>query len=47
LLQQSEYDDPEMTLALIKHGAQYEKANDGTDALYYAKEKVILSPLSY
>jgi uncharacterized protein len=40
LLQQSEYDDPEMTLALIKHGATIsEKANDGTDALYYAKRK--------
>lgn len=40
LLQQSEYDDPEMTLALIKHGAIIsEKANDGTDALYYAKRK--------
>jgi ankyrin repeat protein len=40
LLQQSEYDDPEMTLALIKHGAIIsEKAMDGTDALYYAKRK--------
>jgi len=40
LLQQSETDDPEMTLALIKHGAIVsEKAQDGTDALYYAKEK--------
>ena len=40
LLEQSETDDPEMTLALIKHGANVsEKAQDGTDALYYAKEK--------
>jgi len=40
LLEQSETDDPEMTLALIKHGAIVsEKAPDGTDALYYAKEK--------
>jgi serine/threonine-protein phosphatase 6 regulatory ankyrin repeat subunit A len=40
LLQQSENDDPEMTLALIKHGAiTSEKAIDGTDALYYAKRK--------
>ena len=40
LLEQSETDDPEMTLALIKHGGNVtEKAQDGTDALYYAKEK--------
>jgi len=40
LLQQSETDDPDMTLALIKHGAKVsEKAIDGTDAIYYAKRK--------
>ena len=40
LLEQSETDDPEMTLALIKHGAIVsEKDQDGNDALYYAKEK--------
>ncbi len=40
LLQQSETDDPEMTLALLKHGARAsDKAIDGTDALYYAEEK--------
>lgn len=40
LLEQSETDDPEITLALIKHGAFVsQKAQDGTDALYYAKEK--------
>lgn len=40
MLQQSENDDPEMTLALIKHGAVVsEKANDQTDALYYALRK--------
>jgi ankyrin repeat protein len=40
LLEQSETDDPEMTMALIKHGARVaDKAIDGTDALYYAKEK--------
>jgi uncharacterized protein len=41
LLQQSEAtDDPEMTLALIDHGAVVtEKAPDGTDALYYAQRK--------
>jgi uncharacterized protein len=40
LLQQSESIDPEMTLALINHGARVaDKAPDGTDALYYAKEK--------
>ncbi|MGH2563538.1 MAG: ankyrin repeat domain-containing protein [Ginsengibacter sp.] len=40
LLEQSETDDSEMTLALIRHGAIVsEKAQDGTDALYYAKEK--------
>jgi uncharacterized protein len=37
LLQQSETDDPEMTLALIKHSALVSaKAPDGTDAMYYA-----------
>lgn len=40
LLAQSETDDPEMTLALIKRGADVSaKAQDGTDALYYAKAK--------
>ncbi|MGZ3922848.1 MAG: ankyrin repeat domain-containing protein [Flavisolibacter sp.] len=40
LLEESESDDPEMALALIKHGARVsEVAPDGTDALYYAKRK--------
>lgn len=40
LLEQSEADDPETILAFIKHGAIVtEEAPDGTDALYYAKEK--------
>lgn len=40
LLEQSESTDPEMTRALILHGAgPADKAPDGTDALYYAKEK--------
>ncbi len=40
VLQQSETDDPEMTMALIKDGATVSaKAPDGTDALYYAKQK--------
>ena len=40
MLQESENDDPDMTLALIKHGAVVsEKANDQTDALYYAQRK--------
>ncbi len=40
LLEQSETEDPEMTLALIKHGAKVsDVANDGTNALYYAKQK--------
>ncbi|MEO7120923.1 MAG: ankyrin repeat domain-containing protein [Ginsengibacter sp.] len=40
LLEQSETDEPEMTLELIKHGAiVLEKNQDGNDALYYAKEK--------
>jgi uncharacterized protein len=40
LLQQSESIDPEMTNALIRHGARpADKAPDGTDALFYAKEK--------
>ncbi|PWT77351.1 MAG: hypothetical protein C5B59_04285 [Bacteroidetes bacterium] len=39
-LQQAEYDNPEMTLAFIQHGANVsEKAADGTDALYYALKK--------
>jgi ankyrin repeat protein len=39
-LQQSQSDDPETTLAMIKYGAiPTEKAPDGTDALYYAKKK--------
>ena len=40
LLQQSEIDDPEMTLALIRHGAIVsEKAKDGSDALYYSQKR--------
>ncbi len=40
LLQQSDSDDPEMTMALIKHGARVEdKQPDGSDALYFAKQK--------
>ncbi len=40
LLQKSESLDPELTRALIDHGARVQdKAPDGTDALYYAKEK--------
>ena len=40
LLQQSEIDDPDMTLALLQHGAvPLEKAPDGSTALYYAKKK--------
>ena len=40
LLEESENDDAEMALALIKHGARAsEVAPDGTDALYYAKRK--------
>ncbi len=40
LLQQSECLDPELTLALIHHGARVQDTiPDGTDALYYAKEK--------
>jgi ankyrin repeat protein len=40
LLAQSEADDPEMTIALIKHGARVsDAAPDGTNALYYAKQK--------
>jgi ankyrin repeat protein len=40
LLEESENDDPEMAVALIKHGARVsEVAPDGTDALYYAKRK--------
>jgi ankyrin repeat protein len=39
-LAMSEVDDPDMTRALIEHGAQpAEKALDDTDALYYAKLK--------
>jgi len=40
LLAQSETDDPEMTIALIKHGARVsDLAPDGTSALHYAKQK--------
>jgi ankyrin repeat protein len=40
LLEQSDTDDPEMTLALIKHGAMVDyKEPDGSDALYFAKQK--------
>lgn len=40
LLEQSEVDDPEMTLTLIKRGAIVSaKAPDGTDALYYAQKR--------
>jgi ankyrin repeat protein len=40
LFEQSDTDDPEMTLAFIKHGAIVsQEAPDGTDALYYAKQK--------
>jgi uncharacterized protein len=40
LLQQSDSDDPEMTEALIKHGARVgDKQPDGSDALYFAKQK--------
>jgi ankyrin repeat protein len=40
LFEQSDTDDPEMTLAFIKHGAIVsQEAPDGTDALYYAKHK--------
>jgi ankyrin repeat protein len=41
MLQQSETpDDPDMSIALINHGAVVsQKANDGTDALYYAQRK--------
>ena len=40
LLQESESIDPEMTRSLIRHGARAgDKAPDGTDALFYAKEK--------
>ena len=40
LLAQSERDDPEMTIALIKHGARVSDiAPDGTNALHYAKQK--------
>lgn len=40
LLEQSESDDPEIIAAFIKHGARVsDEAPDGTDALYYAKEK--------
>jgi len=40
LLAQSEIDDPEMTIALIKHGAHVsDLAPDGTNALHYAKQK--------
>ena len=40
LFEQSDSDDPETTLAFIKHGAVVtEEAPDGTDALYYAMKK--------
>jgi ankyrin repeat protein len=40
LFEQSDTDDPDMTLAFIKHGAIVsQEAPDGTDALYYAKQK--------
>lgn len=40
LLSQSETDDPEMTIALIKRGARVsDVAPDGTNALHYAKQK--------
>lgn len=40
LLQQSDSDDPEMTDVLIKHGARVgDKQPDGSDALYFAKQK--------
>lgn len=40
LLQLSNIDDPEMTMALIKHGASVSaKMPDGSDALYFASKK--------
>jgi ankyrin repeat protein len=40
LLQQSDSGDPEMTEALIRHGARVgDKQPDGSDALYFAKQK--------
>jgi uncharacterized protein len=40
LLEQAETDDPDMTQALLGHGAlPTAKASDGTDALYYAQRK--------
>ncbi len=40
MLQQAEKDDPAMTAALIKHGADAGfTATDGTNALYYALQK--------
>lgn len=40
LLQQSDSEDQDMTLALIKHGARIaDKEPDGLDALYFAKQK--------
>jgi ankyrin repeat protein len=40
LLQESESIDPDMTQALIRHGARTgDKAPDGSDALFYAREK--------
>jgi ankyrin repeat protein len=40
LLEQSESDDTEIIQAFIKHGANIsQQAPDGTDALYYAKQK--------
>lgn len=40
MLEQAEIDQPEMTLAMINHGARVsDKAPDGSDALYYAEKK--------
>lgn len=40
MLAQSETDDPEMTLALITHGAHVsDKTPEGSDALYYAQRR--------
>jgi len=40
LLEQSDSDDPDLIVAFIKHGAHVdEEAPDGTDAMYYAKQK--------
>ena len=40
LYEQAEEDDPQITMAFISHGAKPDNvAIDGTDALYYAKQK--------